>query len=81
MHLVAFIIRMFHDARSPERQTVCLSYRPVTARYLKCAQVFMQNMHHLFDFKQNRNIWKMLLEIPNIKLQENLSPEFSLLHD
>jgi len=41
----------------------------------------MQNMHHLFDFKQNRNIWKMLLEIPNIKLQENLSPEFSLLHD
>jgi hypothetical protein len=41
----------------------------------------MQSVYYLFDFKQTRNILKILLEIPNIKLQENLSPGFSLLHD
>jgi len=41
----------------------------------------MQNVYYLFDFKQNRNIWKIVLEIPNIKFQENLSPGSALLHD
>ena len=41
----------------------------------------MKNVRYLFDFKQNRNIWKLLLGFPNTKLQENPSPGFSLLHD
>ena len=29
MHLVGFIIRIYHDARSPERPT-CVSFAPVS---------------------------------------------------
>ena len=28
MHLIGFIIRIYHDARSPERQMFCCSYCP-----------------------------------------------------
>ena len=37
MHLVGFIVRIYHDARSPERQVPYLNSNPITVWHYGCS--------------------------------------------
>ena len=63
MHLVGFIIRIYHDARSPERQTLVFICYRILLCYKNAKCLLLENMEWCY-FKASQ--WTLLRKSPDI---------------